>query len=317
MNRKEPYFPCHSFNHNAYWELTKLGNLGSAILSGLLSTSKEGPEGTCQFSQFIVSVRTEASVTRLQDQFCQYQDKLRIYQNQNERAIGESDVIILATDPADVKSVLTTQGMRDNLAGKLLISIAAGWTRQKLERTLHDEAMRAISGLYNPKHVWVIRTLPNVAAMVHQGLTVIETPHPKMPTSYLALTKAIFDRVGKTMVLPSSLLDAATVVGGSTPAFFAIICEALIDASVAVGVPRDVAYAGIAQAMLGTAHMLQTGMQPAAIKDKGTSPEGCTMSGLMVLEETAVRGHVGRALREAVTVARLMGSDVHLNDTRK
>ncbi|EFY89465.1 hypothetical protein MAC_04484 [Metarhizium acridum CQMa 102] len=109
------------------------------------------------------------------------------------------------------------------------------------------------------------------------------------------------------MVLSTSLLDAATVVGGSTPAFFAIICEALIDASVAVRVPRDVAHASIAQAMLRTADMLQTGIQPAAIKDKGTSPEGCTMSGL-VLEEIAVRGHVGRALREAVTVARLMGT---------
>ncbi|KID96162.1 Delta-1-pyrroline-5-carboxylate dehydrogenase 1, partial [Metarhizium majus ARSEF 297] len=277
------------------------GNLGTAILSGLLSTSKEGSEGTCQFSQFIVSVRTEASVTRLQEQFCQHQDKLRIYQNQNERAVDESDVIILATDPADVTSVLTAQGMHDKLAGKLLISIAAGWTRLKLENMLHDKRIS--------DHVWIIRTLPNVAAMVHQGLTVIETPHPKMPTSYLALTKAIFDRVGKTIVLPPSQLDAATAVGGSTPAFFAIICEALIDASVAVGVPRDVAHASIAQAMLGTAHMLQTGMQPAAVKDMGTSPEGCTMSGLMVLEETAVRGHVGRALREAVTVARLMGSD--------
>lgn len=266
-------------------------------------------------------MRTEASVTRLQEEFCQHQDKLRIYQNQNERAVDESDVIILATDPADVASVLTAQGMRDNLAGKLLISVAAGWTRQKLESTIHGkiipEEIDEVPGLYPPEHVWVIRTLPNVAAMVHQGLTVIETPQRELPTRYLALTKAIFDRVGKTIVLPSSLLDAATVVGGSTPAFFAIICEALIDASVAVGVPRDVAHAGIAQAMLGTAHMLQTGMQPAAIKDKGTSPEGCTMSGLMVLEGAAVRGHVGRALREAVTVARLMGSDVHLNDTRK
>lgn len=259
-------------------------------------------------------MRTEASVTRLQEEFCQHQDKLRIYQNQNERAVDESHVIILATDPADVASVLTAQGVRDNLGGKLLISVVAGWTRQRLESTLNGEE---IPGLHPPRRGWVVRTLPNVATMVHQGLTVIETPQPDLPPPYRAFTGAIFERVGKTIVLPPSLLDAATVVGGSTPAFFAIICEALLDASVAVGVPRDVARAGIAQAMLGTAHMLQAGMQPADIKDMGTSPEGCTMSGLMVLEEAAVRGHVGRALREAVTVARLMGSDEHLNDTRK
>lgn len=262
-------------------------------------------------------MRTGASVTRLQEEFCHHQDKLRIYQNQNERAVDESNVIILATDPANVASVLTAQGVRDNLVGKLLISVAAGWTRQRLESTLHDGEDRTVPGQYIPRRGWVVRTLPNVGAMVHQGLTIIETPQPDLPPPYRTIIGAIFERVGKTIVLPPSLLDAATVVGGSTPAFFAIICEALMDASVAVGVPRDVARAGIAQAMLGTAHMLQAGVKPADIKDMGTSPEGCTMSGLMVLEEAAVRGHVGRALREAVTVARLMGSDVHLNDTRK
>ena len=66
--------------------------------------------------------------------------------------------------------------------------------------------------------------------------------------------------------------------------------------------------------------MLQSGVHPGLLKDQGTSSEGCTIGGLMVLEEAGVRGHLGRALREAVTIARLMESgkeDLHVNDTRQ
>jgi pyrroline-5-carboxylate reductase len=70
------------------------------------------------------------------------------------------------------------------------------------------------------------------------------------------------------------------------------------------------------QAMQGTASLLRSGIHPALLKDQGTSPEGCTIGGLMVMEEAGVRGHIGRALREAVTIARRMDSDPHVNDTR-
>jgi len=97
---------------------------------------------------------------------------------------------------------------------------------------------------------------------------------------------------------------------------FAVIVDALVDAAVAVGVQRDQASTMIFQAMAGTASLLQSGIHPALLRDQGTSPEGCTIAGLMVMEEGAVRGNVGKALREAVTVPRRMESETHLNDTR-
>lgn len=115
-------------------------------------------------------------------------------------------------------------------------------------------------------------------------------------------------------------MDATTAVGGSTPAFWAIICDAFIDAAVAVGLPRDIAQAQIYQSMAGTAAMLQSGIHPGVLRDQGTSPEGCTIGGIMVMEEAGVRGGLGKALREAVTIARAMGrggGEVHVNDTRR
>lgn len=225
----------------------------------------------------------------------------------------KSRVIILGTDPADITAVLTEPGMRDVLANKLLISIAAGWTRQKLEQTIYgSETTSENSG----GRAWVVRTLPNIAAQVLQSLTAIEISEPALPAEYLKLTTSIFERIGKTVCIPPRLINAATAVGGSTPAFFAVLCDAMIDAAVAVGVPRDMAHTMIFQSMQGTATMLQSGMHPALLKDQGTSPEGCTIGGLMSLEEGGVRGQVGRAVRESVTLARLMEVQDHVNDTR-
>ncbi|KAJ5595534.1 uncharacterized protein N7459_001742 [Penicillium hispanicum] len=285
------------------------GNLGAAILDSLINASQREP----LFHKFIACVRSQGSEDKLKGRFPQHLDRVSIYRGDNIKAVQESDVIILGVDPADIQNVLTQHGLPDALEEKLLISIAAGWTRHKLEQTIYGSETTASN---KPGRAWVVRTLPNIAAQVSQSLTAIEVSEPTPPEEYFQITTAIFERIGKTVQIEPRLMNATTAVGGSTPAFFAVICDALIDAAVAVGVPRDMAHAMIFQAMQGTATMLQGGMHPAILRDQGTSPEGCTIGGLMVMEEAGVRGHVGRALREAVTLARLMETSMHVNDTR-
>ncbi|KPM41166.1 hypothetical protein AK830_g5422 [Neonectria ditissima] len=286
------------------------GNLGRPILQSLVAGNEDLP-----FTRFIACVRSEKSHAALTKQFAPHLEKLAIYRSENVKAVQESKVIILGADPADIESLLTQTGIRDALANKLLISVVAGWTRQKLETTIYGSESSAEN---REGRAWIVRTLPNIAALASEGLTAIETDNsePVLPDEYLKLTTSIFERVGRTVHIPPRLMNATTAVGGSTPAFFAVICDALIDASVAVGVPRDMAQTMIYQSMRGTATMLQSGIHPGVLKDQGTSPEGCTIGGLMVLEEGAVRGHLGRALREAVTLARLMETVEHVNDTR-
>lgn len=238
--------------------------------------------------------------------------RLSISRNDNANAVRDSDVVLVGADPADVRELLAQSHLESiSLGGKLFISIVAGWTRQEIEAALPAGATTTGEG-----RAHVVRTLPNIAATVGQSITAVETPDPGLPSEYLDMTDSIFSQIGKTVHLPPRLLDAFTAVGGSTPAFFAVIVDALIDSSVAVGVPRKEATDIIVQSMLGTATLLQSGIHPGILRDQGTSPEGCTIGGLMVLEEAGVRGHVGRGLREAVTIARLMGKDPHVNDTR-
>ncbi|CCF35235.1 pyrroline-5-carboxylate reductase [Colletotrichum higginsianum] len=288
------------------------GNLGIPILKALLDNA-ESASSTLPITRFIACVRSESSEMSLKERFAAAGDKLVVSRGDNAAALQKSDVVVLGVDPGDVEAVLSQPGTKEALGDKLLISVAAGWTRGRLETTIYGSETTSENAA---GRAWVVRTLPNIAAMVSQSLTAIEISEPAVPARYLDLTEAIFNRIGKTVQIAPKLMNATTALGGSTPAFFAVICDALIDAAVAVGVPRNLAHIMTFQSMLGTATLMQNGLHPALLKDQGTSPEGCTIGGLMVLEEGAVRGHVGKALREAVTVARLMESQPHVNDTR-
>ncbi|KAL1601035.1 hypothetical protein SLS59_005703 [Nothophoma quercina] len=283
------------------------GNLGQPILSSLLSES--GSDKNAKFEKYIACVRSETSEKKLSEKYPEAfkSGKLFISRGDNVKAAKDSDVVLLGVDPADVEATLKQEGLSDALSGKLLISLAAGWTRADIEKLLSSSKDK----------IWVVRTLPNIAAQVSESLTAIEDPDKDISKEFIEITDAIFNQVGKTAHIDPRLMNASTAVGGSTPAMFAVICDALIDASVAVGMPRGTAQTMIYQSMKGTATMLQSGIHPGVLKDQGTSPEGCTIGGLMVMEEAGVRGHLGKALREAVTIARLMGQNPHVNDTRQ
>ena len=253
--------------------------------------------------------------------------RLSVRRGNNASAIARSGVIILAVDPAQVESMLAEDGVREAFLqeegeekGKLVISVIAGLSRTHLSSLIQGDSNQG--GKNNKgKKPQILRTLPNVCAQVSQSLTALETPSPDFPQTHLRTAEAIFSTIGKPLHISPAHMSATTAVAGSTPAFWAVITDALIDAAVAVGLPRPLAQAQIYQSMRGSAEMLQSGLQPGELRDMGTSPEGCTIAGVMVLEEMGVRGALGRALRESVTVARAMGGEGgdrgHVNDTRR
>ncbi|OAA50777.1 pyrroline-5-carboxylate reductase [Beauveria brongniartii RCEF 3172] len=278
------------------------GNLGRAILTNLV-TWNESP-----FSKIFAVVQTGPSRKKLNEAFGKQLSVLLA--NEGVAAVQESDVVILGIDPADVAAVLQEPGFRTALDEKLLISIAAGWPSDRIEDILYG------SDASGQGQAHVLRALPNIAASVGQSFTALAvSAECSIPEQHIALAQDIFARVGQTARVPPSLMEATTAVAGSTPAMFAVLCDALIDASVAVGMPRQTAEAMVVQSMRGSAELLQSGgMSCATLRDAGTSPEGCTMAAIMVKEERGVRDAVCRALREAVTAARRMESVQHVND---
>jgi pyrroline-5-carboxylate reductase len=323
---------CHvsEFLHNA-------GTMGIAILSGILadlkaprinspSTSVSGASTPREKitlsrlpSRFIACVQRPESAKRIIDALkkidptlFQVRDYMRIFQNGNLQACREADVILLCCKPYMVNDILAAEGIAEALSGKLLISICAGVPVTQIETALYGNR-------FVDDHIKcrIVRALPNTASGIRESMTVIATSAPPLPEEVSDIVEWIFERVGKVVHLPPSTMDASTALCGSGPAFFALMMEATIDGAVAMGLPRAEAQRMAAQTMKGTAEMVLRGEHPALLRDKVTTPGGCTIGGLLVLEEGRVRGTVARAVREATVVASQLGKGVQgVNGTR-
>ena len=308
------------------------GILGSAILSGILDAiypksssfsrdvtpASEDPQDMPDRTPgaFIACVARPASVKRLNTDLKQHLHCVDVLQNNNLEGARRADVVLLACKPYMVREVLTAPGIREALAGKLLISILAGVTVAQIEETLYG----AVSDSENASEgrCRIVRAMPNTASLNRESMTVIATSKPPLPVSQASLVTWMFTRIGRVVHLPPSAMDASTALCGSGPAFFALMLEAMADGAVAMGIPRAEAQEMAAQTMRGCAGMVLQGQHPAIVREKVSSPGGCTIGGLLVLEEGALRGTIARGVREATVVASQLGKGVQgVNGTRR
>ena len=214
-----------------------------------------------------------------------------------------------------VKDILNEEGIKEALEGKLLISILAGVPVSQIEEILYGSSSSRDPDTEG--RCRIVRVMPNTASLIRQSMTVIATSTPPLPPHLATLVTWMFTRIGRVAHLPPSTMDASTALCGSGPAFFALILEAITDGAVAMGLPRVEAQAMAAQTMKGTAELILNGEHPAQLKDKVCTPGGCTIGGLLVLEEGMVRGTVARSVREATVVASQLGMGMQgVNGTR-
>jgi len=194
---------------------------------------------------------------------------------ENRKAVKNADIVLLGVKPQVVGDVL--KEIAPDLNEKtLVISVAASVPTSYLEQHLGEK-------------VPVVRAMPNTPAAVGSGMTGICRGAHARP-EHLDIAKAMFDAVGRTVVVDEKNMDAVTGLSASGPAFAYIILESLAEAGVKVGLPRDVATLLAAQTMKGAASVvLETGDHPALLKDAVTTPAGCTIDGILELEEGKLR----------------------------
>ena len=221
--------------------------------------------------------------------------------------------MLLACKPYNLSAVLHEEGIREALAGKLLISILAGVSVSQIEKTIYNGGSLFEGGT----RCRIVRVMPNTASLIRESMTVIATSDPPLPQSLEALVSWIFTRIGRVVHLPAASMDASTALCGSGPAFYALVLEAMADGAVAMGLPRAEAQLMAAQTMRGTAGLVLNGEHPAMVREKVSTPGGCTIGGLLVLEEGSLRGTVARSVREATVVASQLGKGKQgVNGTR-
>lgn len=211
----------------------------------------------------------------------------------NGAAVTGSDVIILAIKPQVADKVLRGIGTVET-AGKLFISIMAGVKIATIEAAF-------------PGEVRVVRVMPNTPALVLEASSAI-APGAYATAGDISLARRIFELVGKAWQVEEKLMDAVTGLSGSGPAYVLTFIEALSDAGVKNGLPRDIATGLAAQTVFGTAKLLlQTHEHPATLRDMVTSPGGTTIAGLHALEREGFRGTIMNAVDAATARSRELG----------
>src|SRR5690349_24594425 len=213
--------------------------------------------------------------------------------NDNRKAVKDADIVLVAVKPQVVGEALKEIAPELN-EKTLVISVAASVPTSYLEQHLAKAGGGGAS-----KKIPVVRAMPNTPATVGCGMTgICRGSHAG--AEHLEIARAMFDAVGRTVVVDEKNMDAVTGLSASGPAFAYIILESLAEAGVKVGLPRDVATLLAAQTMKGAASVvLETGDHPALLKDAVTTPAGCTIDGILELEEGKLRVTLIKAVVKA------------------
>ena len=254
------------------------GKMGGILLQGFLKNNLLAPE------QIVATVQHEDRAVALSAQF-----GVEVTTD-NLAAATWADVVLLGVKPVQVPALMMeiAPGLKP---GKMVVSFAASVTTGAIEAAAGCELA-------------VVRAMPNTPALISAGVTALCAGR-HCGAEQMAVAQRIFATVGRTVVVDEKHMDAVTGLSGSGPAFLYIIIEALAEAGVNVGLPRDVATLLAAQTTLGSARMvLETGYHPALLKDQVTTPAGCTVDGILELEEGGLRVTLIKAVKRATLRAR-------------
>lgn len=248
------------------------GQMGRALVGGMLAGKVITPEGL-----HVVDPSAESRLWwKEHHSDVQVGDDLK-------SAVSSADIVLLAVKPNVIPAV--TQQHATLLAGKLVVSIAAGISLQQLCDWIG--------------HQRVVRVMPNTPSLVGAGASAYCAAN-EVTAEDLKQIDAMLASVGIALQVDESQMDAVTGLSGSGPAYVCLIVEALADGGVLAGLSRPVAMKLAAQTVLGTAKMIaQTGRHPGELKDAVASPGGTTIAALKVLEQNGLRG----ALVEAVAAS--------------
>lgn len=253
------------------------GNMAKAIIEGLINTNTYRPE------DIIASDKSREVLDGAAD-------RLGIHTTtNNSELVLESELIILAVKPQVIGSVISE--IADVVSEqKLVISIVAGQSLKRLEEMFGG-------------NIKLIRTMPNTPALVGEGMTAV-CCNGNVSNTELEFACRLLSSFGKAEVVPEHIMDAVVAVSGSSPAYVAMMIEAMADSAVLLGMPRAQAYRFAEQSVLGTAKLLaDKNLHPAELKDMVCSPAGTTIEAVRVLEEKGFRSSVMEAMKACAEVS--------------
>ncbi|VAX20870.1 Pyrroline-5-carboxylate reductase [hydrothermal vent metagenome] len=259
------------------------GFMGKALIRGLVQSETVAPGA-------ITAADSEEKALK------EIGDELKIKTtSSNCDAAANADIVVMCVKPQVMENVMA--GINQSLGGKtLVLSIAAGVTLSSLASWTPDGAK-------------IVRAMPNLGAAVGASATALCAKETTGDNA-MEMARELFNAVGKTVVVSEDMMDAVTGLSGSGPGFVFLFLEAMIDAGVRCGLPREAASTLATQTLYGSALLASvSGEHPAMLKNRVTSPGGTTIAGLSILENSMFRGSVINAIKEAAKRSKEMGDD--------
>lgn len=205
-------------------------------------------------------------------------------------ACKKADIIIIAVKPDIIPIVIDE--IKDYLNDKIVISIAAG-----IKTTYYEELI---------PNSRFIRAMPNMAVAVAEGMTTL-VAGKNATNDDVKKAQEIFEATGKVVVIKENLMDAATAIAGSSPAYVFMLIESMADAAVREGLSRKTSYKLASQAVMGSAKLLlENEEHPGILKDKICSPGGTTIEAVHSLEKSGFRSAIIEAVKVCTQKSRNM-----------
>lgn len=202
-----------------------------------------------------------------------------------DQAVAAASAVVVVVKPQDTAEVLP-QVAASLQSGALVVSLCAGVTTAQIEAVM-------------PEGTAVVRVMPNTPAQVDEGMAAISGGSAATPQN-LEFVTSMLEAVGKVVTVPEKYQDAVTAISGSGPAYLFFVVEAMIDAGVMLGLPRDIATTLVVQTMYGSAKLLSdSGLHPTQLRERVTSPGGTTAAALRELEDHRVKAAFMTAIEAA------------------
>ena len=239
-----------------------MGNMARAIVRGFVDNGSAEPGALYAYAPHYDRLKTFADETGIHA--CQTLESM----------LAQVDAVVIAVKPHVVEGVLNQ--VRGLLAGKALLSVAAGWPFDRYAALLGDE-------------VRIQTIMPNTPCEIGAGMLLFEERH-SLTDAEREEALSMFSALGEVEILPTHLMTPAMAISGCGPAFMAMVIEAMADAGVKYGLPRRTSYRLASQTMVGSGRLqLETGRHPGEIKDEVCSPAGTTIRGVEALEQSGLR----------------------------
>ena len=256
------------------------GVMGETLIAGLLRAGWR-PD------QIAAADRHDARLAEMRERY-------GITTGSTKEVAEAADTVVVVVKPQDAGEVLPEVGAAIR-SDALVVSLCAGLSTTRIEAAM-------------PAGTAVVRVMPNTPAQVDEGMAAISAGSSATVEQLEHVTE-LMSAVGRAITVPEKYQDAVTAISGSGPAYLFFVVEAMIDAGVMLGLPRDVATTLVVQTMYGSAKLLSdSGLHPTVLRERVTSPGGTTAAALRALEDHRVKAAFITAMEAARDRSRELAS---------